>query len=120
MSIRVNKIASLIQEELSLIFLHKVQDPELGLVTITHVKLTADLKLAKIYLSVFEKEKRDYVLEHVDSIKGYIRSELAHRVRIKNVPELDFYIDDTSDYVEKIERILNKIHKDDIEKNNTE
>ncbi len=116
MSVRLNKISSLIQEELSLIFLHKIQDPELGLVTITNVKVSPDLKIAKVYLSILDKEKRDYVMNHVESLKGFIRTELAHRVRIKNTPELHFYVDDTLDYVERMEELFNKIHKDDSKK----
>ncbi len=113
MSVRLNKISALIQEELSLIFLHKIQDPELGLVTITNVKVSPDLKIAKVYLSILDKDKREYVMNHVESLKGFIRTELAHRVRIKNTPELNFYIDDTLDYVERMEELFNKIHKDD-------
>jgi ribosome-binding factor A len=110
---RVDKVEHLIKEEISLIFLYKMQDPALSLLTITNVKVSPDLKSAKIYLSVFEKEKRTIVLEKVKSSTGYIRSELAHRVRIKFVPELNFYIDDTIDYVEKIEGLIKKIHEND-------
>jgi ribosome-binding factor A len=110
---RVDKIEHLIKEEISLIFLYKMQDPALSLLTITNVKVSPDLKSAKIYLSVFEKEKRAVVLEKVKSSTGYIRSELAHRIRIKFVPELNFYIDDTIDYVEKIEGLIKKIHEND-------
>jgi ribosome-binding factor A len=110
---RVDKVEHLIKEEISLIFLYKMQDPVLSLLTVTNVKVSPDLKSAKIYLSVFEKEKRALVLEKVKSSTGYIRSELAHRVRIKFVPELNFYIDDTIDYVEKIEGLIKKIHEND-------
>ena len=110
---RIDKVEHLIKEEISMIFLYKMQDPALSLLTITNVKVSPDLKSAKIYLSVFEKEKRAIVLEKVKSSTGYIRSELAHRVRIKFVPELNFYIDDTIDYVEKIEGLIKKIHEND-------
>ena len=65
MSYRVEKIEHLIKEEISLIFLYKMQDPALSLLTITNVKVSPDLKLVKIYLSVFDKEKRELVLERV-------------------------------------------------------
>ncbi len=118
MSVRLKKISALIQEELSLIFLHKVQDPELGLVTITNVKVTPDLKIAKVYISILDKSKREYVMNHIESLKGFLRTELAHRVRIKNTPELNFYLDDTLDYVEKMEELFNKIRKDDSKEHN--
>ncbi|MFO7448450.1 MAG: 30S ribosome-binding factor RbfA [Ignavibacteriaceae bacterium] len=113
MSHRVDKVENLIKEEISLIFLHKLHDPELGFITITNVKVSPDLKIAKIYLSVLDRDKRESVLEKVKSTSGFIRSELAHRIRIKFVPELKFFIDDTLDYVEKIEGLFKKIHEDD-------
>lgn len=113
MSHRIEKVENLIKEEISLIFLRKLQDPDFGLLTITNVKVSPDLHIAKVYVSVFEKDKREFVLEKISSVAGYIRSELASRVRIKFIPELRFYIDDTLDYVEKIEGLIRKIHKDD-------
>ncbi len=110
MSHRIDKVESLIKEEISLIFLYKLQDPELGFVTITNVKVSPDLRIAKIYISVLNKEKREAVLEKVNASNGYIRSELAHRIKIKFTPELKFFIDDTLDYVEKIEGLIKKIH----------
>ena len=109
-SFRVNKVESLIKDELSLIFLHKIQDPNLGIITITNLKVSTDLRHARVYLSVYNKEKRPEVLERVNEMKGLIRSELAGRIQIRFVPELDFFIDDTLDYVENIERIFKKIH----------
>jgi ribosome-binding factor A len=113
MSHRIEKIEHLIKEEISLIFLYKMQDPALSLLTITNVKVSPDLKLVKIYLSVFDKEKRELVLERVKASTGYIRTELAQRIRIRYIPELKFFIDDTIDYVEKIENLIKKIHNDD-------
>jgi ribosome-binding factor A len=108
---RVDKVEQLIKEQISLIFLHKLQDLELGFITVTNVKVSPDLKIAKIYLSVLEKERRDFVLDKLNYRSGQIRTELAHRIRIKFTPELKFFIDDTLDYVEKIEGLLKEIHK---------
>lgn len=117
MSHRIDKVEHLIKEEISLIFLYKLQDKfqisSFGLITITSVKVSPDLKIAKVYLSVFDKDKREEALEKIKSVSGYIRSELASRIRIKFVPELKFFIDDTLDYVEKIEGLIKKIHEND-------
>ncbi|MDR3609193.1 MAG: 30S ribosome-binding factor RbfA [Ignavibacteriaceae bacterium] len=113
MSHRIEKIEHLIKEEISLIFLNKMQDPALSLLTITNVKVSPDLKLCKIYLSVFDKDKRELVLQKIKTSTGYLRSELAQRIRIRYIPELKFFIDDTADYVEKIENLIKKIHDDD-------
>lgn len=113
MSFRKDKLENLIKEELSLIFLQRLSDPLFGFLTITRVKMSPDLKNAKIYLSVFEKDKRDLTLQKVTAKAGFIRSELASRIRVRYVPELKFFIDDTLDYVEKIEGLIKKIHEDD-------
>jgi ribosome-binding factor A len=113
MSHRIDKVEHLIKEEISLIFLQKLSNLDLGFITITNVRLSPDLKIAKIYLSVLEKEKRSLVLDKIEDKKGYIRTELAHRIRIKFIPELKFFLDDTLDYVEKIEGLIKKIHEDD-------
>lgn len=113
MSYRIDKVEHLIKEEISLIFLHKLSDLNLGFTTITNVRVSPDLKVARIYLSVLEKEKREFALDKIEDKKGLIRTELAHRVRIKFIPELRFFLDDTLDYVEKIEGLIKKIHEDD-------
>lgn len=116
---RIEKVENLIKQEISLILLTKMNDPELGFITVTNVKVSPDLKQAKIYLSVFEKEKRTPVLEKIVTRSGFIRSELAHRISLRYVPELKFFIDDTMDYVEKINTLIRKIHEDDKPENST-
>ncbi len=118
MSHRVDKVEHLIKQEISLIFLHKLSHVNLGFLTITNVRVSPDLKLAKIYLSVLEKEKIELDLINIEDKKGFIRSELAHLIIIKFIPELKFFIDDTLDYVEKIEGLIKKIHEDDNNKTN--
>ena len=112
-SYRKDKVERLIKEEISLIFLQKFQDADLGFLTVTKVKVSPDLKQAKIYISVFEKEKRELVLNKLQLKLGFIRSELGHRIKIKYTPELKFFIDDTLDYVEKIEGLIDEIHRKD-------
>ncbi|MBA4252081.1 MAG: 30S ribosome-binding factor RbfA [Chlorobiaceae bacterium] len=118
MTHRIEKVARLIKEEISLIFLHKLQDPTFGFITVTGVKVSPDLKVARIYISIFQKEKRDSALEKVKETTSLIRSELAHRISLRFVPELNFYLDDTADYVEKIDGLIKKIHEDDNKKDN--
>ena len=115
-SFRLNKVAGLIKDELSLIFLHKIQDPHIGIITVTNLKVSPDLRHARVYLSVYDKEKRQEVLDKVLEMKGMIRSELAGRISIRFVPELEFFIDDTMDYVEKMEGLFKKIHENDNDK----
>ena len=63
MSHRIDKIENLIKKEISLIFLFELQNMDSGLITITNVRVSPDLKIAKIYVSIFEKERREKVLE---------------------------------------------------------
>ena len=115
---RIDKVEQLIKKEVSSIFLYKIQQPELGFITITNVKVSPDLKMAKIYLSVLEKEKRALVLDRIDNKTKFIRTELAHRISLKFVPEIKFFIDDTLDLVEKIEGLIDRIRKEDGNKTN--
>ncbi|MGE5680029.1 MAG: 30S ribosome-binding factor RbfA [Bacillota bacterium] len=116
MSYRIDKVSRLIKEEISWIFIHKLKDPALGFITITDVKLSPDLKIAKIYFSVLQKENRQAVLGRINEVKGLIRGELAHKIKMRFIPELNFYIDDTTDYVERMENLFRQIHKEN-EKN---
>lgn len=118
MAHRLDKIENLIKEEISLIFLYKITFPEIGFITVTGVKVSPDLKIAKVYLSVLEKEHRKLLIESVNAKIKPIRMELASRINLKFVPELKFFIDDTLDYVEKIEGLIKQIHSNDNQDNN--
>lgn len=114
MSKRLEKIKELIKEEISWIFIKKIQDPLLSFITVTRVKVTPDLKIAYVYLSIFEKEKRKKVLDKVNEIKSLIRTEFAQRNRrIRFIPEFVYFIDESIDHVEKIESLLKQIHEND-------
>ena len=118
MSKRIQRVSELVKEELSLIFLHKLRDraPELGMLTITNVRVTPDLKIARVYISIFDKEGREEKIAKLNELKGFIKSELASKLRhLRHMPDLEFYLDDTLDYVEKMEEIFKKIHKNDNE-----
>ncbi len=117
MSIRTEKVAEIIKKELSLILLRETNDPSLGFVTVTTVKVSGDLNKAKVYVSVMDKERRQVTLEHLNNAKGHFRSKLAGRLKIRRVPEISFYIDDTLDYVENINRLIKKIHENYNEEN---
>ncbi len=113
MSIRRERVEHLIKEELSLIFLHKLQDEDLGMITVTNVKVSSDYSVAKVYVSVYEKELRELTIKKLTEAHGFIRSQLAQKVQLRHTPELHFYIDDTLDYVEKMENLFKKLHEDD-------
>ncbi len=110
-STRQNKVARLIQKEMGDIFLRESKVLFNGkMITVTVVRMTPDLGLARIYLSVFPPDKNEDPLFEVREKTPRLRHELGNRIRhqLRIVPELVFMIDDSLDYVENIERLLKK------------
>lgn len=112
-SVRINQ---LIKEEVADIIMNRVKDPRLGFVSVTEVSCTEDLKLARIYVSALKPEERELTLEILNASKAFIRTELAHRVKMKFIPQLDFRIDTTAEYASKIEVIIKKIRDEENER----
>lgn len=79
------------------------------MITVTVVRMSPDLMLAKVYFSVFPSEKQDEVREMVNKTSGEIRYYLGKKIgmQVKSIPELAFYIDDSLDYAERIDDLLN-------------
>ncbi len=120
---RQKQVAGLINEELNHIFLKMgLNMMNGGMVSISSVKITPDLYEARIYLSLFQVKDPALVLSKVEEKTKEIRKDLGTSVRhqLRIVPELKFFIDDTLDYVFKMEELFNKIKKNDDEKHNEE
>src|SRR5690554_7316997 len=109
-SIRQQKISKVIQEELSVIFQRQARELGLGaMVTVTTVRVTSDLSLARVYLSIFAGPPKEEVLAHIQSNKGKVRGEVGKRLKnMHHIPDVAFYIDDSLDYAEKIDELLKK------------
>ncbi|NLP12641.1 30S ribosome-binding factor RbfA [bacterium] len=111
---RADRVAAQILVDVSQIILHEMADPNMGFMTITKVKVTDDLRLAKIYYSVLgDEDIQEKATEALHKAHGHIRAELGHRLSLRFVPELAFYYDDTAAYADRINRILDKIHQAD-------
>jgi len=108
---RQNKISRLIQKELADIFLKDKDSFRGKLISVTTVRITRDLSLARVYLSIFPSENAKEALNSVTLHAKTIRGELGRRVGkvLRIVPELEFFIDDSLDYLEKIDRLLKTI-----------
>lgn len=113
MSIKTQRIASNIVKELSYILAYEVKDEDIKFVTVTDCKLAPDLSYAKIYVTVFDKEKIDSTMKSLKDASGFIRRELANRVEMRHTPELEFVYDESIEYGKKIEDIIEKIHEED-------
>ncbi len=108
-SLRQIKVAAQIQRDLGEIFSRDSATYSRGvLLSVTKVRMTPDLALAKVYLSVFPFDKSQAVVDRVKEKTSTIRGELGRRVRnqLRIVPELLFYNDDSQDYIENIDRLL--------------
>lgn len=108
-STRQKKVARLIQKEVADIFLRKGNEYARGkMVSITKVRVSPDLSYAKIYISIFPSANHDEVLNSIMGHTHKIRFELGKKVRsqLRIVPEVAFFIDDSLDYIEKIDKLL--------------
>jgi len=108
-STRQKKVSRLIQKELAEIFLKK--GPEIApgkLVSITRVRVSPDLSFAKIYVSIFPTADQDKILQSIEDHSSKIRFELGNKVRsqLRIVPDIVFHIDDSLDYIDKIDKLL--------------
>lgn len=110
---RNKRVASLLEREISNIVTHEIRDPRLGFITITNVEVSNDLKVAVVYFSSLYNKSETF--DTLRRAKGYIRSILAHRVRLKTIPDLEFKIDDTYEYGKRMDELFKKISKDNKE-----
>ncbi len=101
--------------------IRNMKDPRLeGLVSVTRVELSKDLRYAKVYISVFEKneEKREGIFEVIERAKGYLKTNVAKNIRTFKAPELTLINDRGIEGAFELEKIFKKIKKDDEERNN--
>ena len=107
---RQNKIARLLQKELSLIFQQQTRAMHGTMVSVTRTKISPDLSICTAYLSIFPSDKGEEILQNINASNKAIRYELGTRVRnqLRIVPELRFFIDDSRDYIEHIDELLKK------------
>ncbi len=105
---RQNRIARLLQKELSDIFLLQTKATNGILVSVSAVRISPDLSIARVYLSIFPSEKSEELITNINENTKSIRFELGNRVRhqLRIIPELKFFIDDSLDYIERIDSLL--------------
>ena len=110
---RSERVADLIQKEISEMLVRSVKDPRIGFVTITRVTVSDDCRLARIYFSVMgtpsDKEK---ATEGLDSAKGYIRKELGKRMSLRYTPEIMFQFDPSIEYGIHIGEVFQHLHQE--------
>mgnify|MGYP002624243751 CR=1 FL=1 len=107
---RQNKIARLLQKELSLIFQQQTRATHGVMISVTRTKISPDLSICTAYLSIFPSDKGEEILNNITAKTKQIRYDLGTRVRnqLRIIPELRFFIDDSLDYIDHIDELLKK------------
>lgn len=109
---RTDRIASEIMRETEKIIREDVSDPRTDcMFSITHVDVTRDLRYAKVYVSVYEEEKRAPMMKALKTAAGFIRHNLGRRVQLRYTPELIFELDTTIEYGVHIASLINQVRK---------
>ena len=105
---RQNKIARLLQKELGDIFLLQTKSMHGVLVSVSAVRISPDMSIARVYLSIFPSEKGEELIKNINANMKSIRYELGTRVsfQLRIIPELKFFLDDSLDYLERIDELL--------------
>lgn len=111
--VRTQRVAEQMKKELGEILNQKIKDPRVGFVTITDVEVTNDLQQATVFISVLgdEREKEETLIG-LSKAKGFIRSEIGKRIRLRKTPEIDFQFDEATEYGNRIEEILRELNKE--------
>lgn len=110
-TIKQQRVASVVKRALSEIFVNEAKDMfGDAMITVTVVRVTSDLKLAKVYVSIYGVGDKNAILQDIQILKSQIKNLMVQKIRhqLRWMPDLQFYIDDSLDYIEKIDNILNK------------
>jgi ribosome-binding factor A len=94
--------------------IQNLKDPRVGFTTVTSVRVSADLRLARVLVSVLgSEEEQEQTMRGLESAKPYLRGELGHQMRLKYLPELSFELDHRAEEAEKLERLFRTLHEDE-------
>ena len=110
---KLNRIDEELKKELSHIISYELKNPKVtGLISVTDVKTTPDLKYAKVFVSILNAKNTKATLANLKKSAGFIRTQIAKKVNLRVTPEFVFVLDETMEYGAKIDSILNDIMKD--------
>jgi len=111
---RADRVKQLLQQEISRILQLEIKDPRLKFVTVTDVKLTADLRDAKVFISSLNTTaEREDLLIGLKRATGFIRGELGRQLKLKYIPNIEFIFDDSYDKQERILHLIDQIHSEE-------
>lgn len=112
--IRVRRIAEQMKKEVANIIETELKDPRIGFVTVISVDLSNDLRHAKIFVSILgDEQKKQESLEGLHRATGFVRSEIARRIKLRYTPEIQFVLDTSIEHGVKIAKLLSKVNEED-------
>jgi len=110
MKLRTERIALQMQKEISEIIRTEVKDPRIGFVTVTGVEVSSDHTHAKVFISILgNAEERERSMQALERARGFMRSEIGRRIRLRVTPELHLKLDESMDYSSRIGKVLHEI-----------
>ena len=113
MSQRTDRVADSLRKELSVLLMREVRDPRVALATISRVQVARDLGHARIWISVLGDETaRQQTMEGIEHAKGFLRSQIGQRLKLRVTPELAFELDRGAEYLQDMTELLDKLHKE--------
>jgi len=110
---RQKRVSSLIKEELSRLLIELIQDSSSGLITITRLEMSKDLKTAYIFISLFGCREKEKILDLIEKRKGFLRKSIASKTKLKYNPLLNFSLDETPEYEKRIDKIIKNMRKNE-------
>lgn len=113
MSIKLDRLGNIFTEAISKVIHEEVKDDDIKFVTITAVSISSDLSYAKVYFTTLIDSEKEKTTKALNRASGFIRGKLFDMVEIRKMPELTFIYDESIDYGNKIEKIIDEINKED-------
>jgi len=113
MSVKIERLESSFVKEISYILMQEIKDDDIKFVTITDCEITNDLSFAKVYFTVLNESKKESTIKALNHAKSFIRGQLSKRVQMRHTPELTFVFDESIEYGNHIEKIIEKINEED-------
>ena len=114
---RPDRVGHLLQQKLAQIFARGLKDPRVGLVTITGVKMSPDLREARVYWTVHgDAEQRQHTAKGLEKARGYLRREISTQIKLRVSPDLHFTYDEAIDRGERIEQLIREVHEEEKER----
>ena len=114
---RPERVAQMVQQLLGELFARGMRDPRIGLVTITGVKMSPDLREARVYWTVHgDPDQRKHTAKGLGNARGFLRREIGLQLKLRLVPDLRFTYDEAIDRGERIEQLIRSVHEEDRER----